>query len=271
MEPVPADLAHALIVAEPRLAGLVHMHYLSETGSTNDVALALAQAGAPEGTAVLADSQHAGRGRRGRSWFSPPGAGMYLSIVIRTGDTSWPMALLTMAAGVAVAEAVRSVTALPVELKWPNDVVIGRPWRKLAGVLCESSGVGSRVDAVIVGIGINLRVAAYPPELADRPTSIEAELGRPIERPPLVVECLAQLVDAVKQLRDGRRDGILEEWRRFGKAGLNGAPVQWHDDSGERRGIAREVDAEGALIVESGGRRQRLIAGEVRWERLSRV
>jgi BirA family transcriptional regulator, biotin operon repressor / biotin---[acetyl-CoA-carboxylase] ligase len=268
-ESLPPDLVHALVAAEPRLAGFVSLHYFGEADSTNDIALSLAQAGAPEGTAVLADLQRAGRGRHGRSWFSPPGAGLYLSVVVRCADLASPISLLTLASGVAVAEAVASTTGLPVELKWPNDVVIGRPWRKLAGVLCESTGVGGRVDAVVVGIGVNLRAAAYPPELGDRATSIEVELGRSIDRAPIVVECLAQLTDAVNQLREGRHDWILNQWRRFGRAGLDGASVRWQEHGVERLGLARDIDTDGALFVETGGRLERLIGGEVSWERLS--
>ena len=179
------------------------------------------------------------------------------------------MALLTLAAGVAVAEAVRSTTGLPVELKWPNDLVIGRPWRKLAGVLCESVGVGARVDAIVVGIGVNLRAAAYPPELAGQATSIEIELGRPIERAMLVAQCLGRLADGVRRLRRGEREGIVRDWRSLGRAGLNGVPVRWHEQGDEQRGLARDIDPDGALLVERGGRLERIIAGEVLWDRMS--
>src|SRR6185436_9792131 len=111
------------------------------TSSTNDVAAHLAELGANEGTIVAADAQTAGRGRLGRSWFSPPGAGLYVSIVLRpSGDlskTGNPSALLTLASGVAIAEGVGASTGLPVEIKWPNDVMIGR--RKLAGILAEAT------------------------------------------------------------------------------------------------------------------------------------
>ncbi len=103
-----------------------------------------------------------------------------------------------------MARAIRAATGLDVELKWPNDVVLGRPWRKLAGVLCEASGVGDeRVAAVVVGIGVNLQPAAYPPDIADRATSLEAELGRGVERPALVVEILAGLADVTRRLWAG--------------------------------------------------------------------
>ncbi len=175
--PLPADLAEALDAAP---GGLAHasLRYFPEVSSTNDIALRLAETGAPEGTAVLADVQRAGRGRRGRIWFSPPGAGLYLSCVVRGGRGA-ALPLVSLAAGVATAEAVVAVTGLPVGLKWPNDLVIGRPWRKLAGILCESTGIGTQPDAVVVGIGVNLRSAAYPAELAGVATSIEVELGRP--------------------------------------------------------------------------------------------
>src|SRR6185295_3237561 len=185
-EPLPPDLARAIADAAPGLGPFAHVTYLAETASTNDVALSLAATGAPEGTAVLADLQRAGRGRRGREWFSPPGAGMYLSVVVRPGSLAGRLSIVTLAAGVAAAQAVHASTSLPVELKWPNDLVIGRPWRKLGGLLCESVGAGASVDAVVVGIGINVRSASYPLELADRATAIETELGRAVDRGAVV-------------------------------------------------------------------------------------
>lgn len=269
---LPADLADALAEAAPRLGSFTDVRYFAEVNSTNDTALSLANAGAPEGTSVLADAQRAGRGRRGHAWFSPPGAGLYLSVIARPAQadgSTKALSLVTLAAGVAVAEAVTQVTSLPVELKWPNDIVIGRPWRKLGGLLCESVGTGSRVEAVVVGIGINLRPAAYPPELAHRATSIEAELGRPVDRASLVVACLAHVQGAIAKLRDGEGDTICEAWRRFGRAGLQAAPVRWHEQGAVCTGIARDIAGDGALLVERDGRVERLIAGAVMWDRLS--
>jgi BirA family biotin operon repressor/biotin-[acetyl-CoA-carboxylase] ligase len=268
---LPADLAQTLVSAEPRLAGFARLRYFAEVESTNDVAMALAAGGAPEGTSVLADLQRAGRGRRGQSWFSPPGAGVYLSVVVRPGAVAAPVSFITLAAGVAAAESIVMITGLPVELKWPNDLVVGRPWRKLGGLLCESVGVGARVDAVVIGIGINLRPAAYPVEIADRATSIEAELGRPASRPALVVELLASIRDAIDRMRAGDRGAVCREWRRLGQAGLGGAPVRWREQGVLRRGLARDIDDDGALLVECEGGVERLVAGEVTWERLSRA
>jgi BirA family biotin operon repressor/biotin-[acetyl-CoA-carboxylase] ligase len=265
-EPIPADVACALNGAAARLGGFQRLRFRAETDSTNDIALALALAGEPHGTSVLADVQYAGRGRRGHDWFSPAGAGLYLSIIVRPAAAPGGTPLVTLAAGVAVAQAVRVVSALPVELKWPNDLVIGRPWRKLGGLLCEAVGAGPRLDAVVVGVGLNLRQAAYPRDVAPRATSIEVELGRPIDRAPLVVEVLAAIRAMMEVLDRGDRETVCAEWRRLGEAGLSGSAVRWRDQDVERRGRARGIDADGALLVERDGHVERVIAGDIEWE-----
>jgi BirA family biotin operon repressor/biotin-[acetyl-CoA-carboxylase] ligase len=259
---LPPDLAQAIPAGRRD-----RFHYAAEIGSTNDRAIALALEGAREGTAVLADAQHAGRGRRGREWFSPPGSGLYLSVVVRPeARNEWT--LVTIAAGVAAARAVIGATGLPVELKWPNDLVVGRPWRKLGGVLCESVGSGAHLDAVVVGIGLNLRSAAYPREIADRATAIETELGRPVDRGAVVTALLGELDDVVGRLRAGDRGAICDAWRRLAAAGLQGAPVRWHDQGRERTGTVRGIDDDGALVVSAEGELVRIVSGEVTWERL---
>lgn len=265
-DPVPADLAGAMAQA-----GVPSIVYFNEIDSTNDAALSLAAGGAPEFTAVLADRQRAGRGRRGRPWHSPPGVGMYLSVVVRAHGLDARVPLVTLAAGVAVAEAVSELSGLPVELKWPNDVVIGRPWRKLAGVLCEATALGTPQGAVVVGMGVNLLKAAYPPEVADRATSLDAECDRPVVLADLVVACLRRLRDHVALLRADRAGEVLDRWRDRGRAGLDAAPVRWHDDRGWCRGTAYGLAGDGALLVRYDGQQERLIAGDVVWEKLSRA
>ena len=266
----PSDLAAALAEARPRLGPFADVRYYTDVASTNDLAMQMATRGLAEGTSVVADSQHAGRGRRGRVWFSPPGAGLYLSTIVRPRGHAAALPLVTLAAGVAVARAIDGATRLPVELKWPNDIVSGRPWRKLGGVLCESVGVGATVDAVVVGIGLNLQPAAYPIDIAERATSLETELGRPIDRTPLIVELLLSLAHVIRRLWDGDLVWVCDEWRRFGRAGLGGGAVRWTEQGEDRRGVARDIDETGALVVDASGRRQRLVAGEVLWERLGR-
>jgi BirA family biotin operon repressor/biotin-[acetyl-CoA-carboxylase] ligase len=213
--------------------------------------------------------QTAGRGRRGRDWHSPPEAGVYLSAVLRAEAWDGALSLLTLAAGVAVAQAIRSNTGLAVELKWPNDIVIGRPWRKLAGILCETASATPKIGAVVVGIGVNVRGGAFPQEIADRATALDVELGRPVDRVPFIIELLAALAGVTSNLRRGGGKDIVDTWRSIGSAGLGGAPVRWNDGGTMRRGLARDLAEDGALLVEAGGRMERLVAGEVIWERLS--
>jgi BirA family transcriptional regulator, biotin operon repressor / biotin---[acetyl-CoA-carboxylase] ligase len=259
---VPADLAEAVGRARDRLGSFgTNLLYFESVGSTNDIGDRLALSGAREGTTVLAGTQTAGRGRMGRTWFSPPGAGLYVSVIVRPG-TAQPMALFTLVAGVALAEALRTTTGLPADIKWPNDIVLGR--RKLCGILAEGSAIRGSLQHVVVGVGVNLRSTAYPPEIADRATSVEAELGRPIERGVVLVESLAALVARYADLRASRFDAILKRWQTLSPSS-SGAPVEWTAAGGARRGVTAGVDDEGALLVRAGDSIERIIAGEVRW------
>ena len=139
--------------AQARGASASRVYWFTSVGSTNDIAASLADAGAGEGTTVVAEAQTSGRGRHGRVWHSPPGAGLYMSVILRPADAQ---PLLTLASGVAIAEAVRACTGLPAEIKWPNDVMIGK--RKLAGILAEAAArVGTRA---IRGSGLRREPAA---------------------------------------------------------------------------------------------------------------
>mgnify|MGYP000098688860 CR=1 FL=1 len=250
-------------------------YFYERVASTNDLALALAASGAPHGTAVLADLQDAGRGRLGRTWWSPPGAGMYLSVVVRTEGLAPYVPLLTLTSGVALATALRSLSGLPVELKWPNDLVIGRPWRKLAGILCEATGLGTTgavPDAVVVGMGMNLQRSAYPADIADRATSIAEECGQDLSRAAIVAAALAELDRNVDRLKSGQATAVLDEWRTLAQAGLDRAPVRWRDYEGAHRGMTMGLDQDGALRVRRAGTETetRLVSGEVVWEMLTR-
>jgi BirA family biotin operon repressor/biotin-[acetyl-CoA-carboxylase] ligase len=252
---------------------LRHRLVFRETvGSTNDDALHLAARGAAPGMAVVADQQQTGRGRQGRSWWSPPGAGMYLS-------AAWPLprldastAVLTLAAGAALATAVRTVSGLPVELKWPNDLMLGRPWRKLAGILCEAVGQGTAGGTVVVGMGVNVRRSAYPREIADRVTSLEEETSRPVSRGALVAASLEAMDAAFAAVAAGRLASVLDTWRSFGTAALATAGVRWRDQDGEHQGTTIGLADDGALLVRPAGRDVVVAvrSGEVIWEMLAR-
>jgi len=263
--PLPGDIEAALARTGPERAARVR--YFAEVDSTNDEALALAAGGAADGTAVLAGLQRAGRGRRGRTWFSPPDSGLYLSVVVRPCDWPGGVPLITLGAGVAAARAVTKACALPVELKWPNDLVVGRAWRKLGGVLSEGVAGAVGIDAVVVGIGINLQPAAYPQDLVDRATSIETELGRQIERGPLVAGLLDELAGVVSRMRSGETGWLRSEWRALGRTGLGRRPVRWQHAGDWRHGFAVDIDEHGALIVQTDTGPEHIVAGEVFWER----
>lgn len=259
----PADLRRALDAAAPRLGAFAALRFAASIGSTNDAVMQLAAAGASEGASVLADEQTAGRGRRGNAWSSPAGAGLYLSVLLRGDALTAAPGRSTLGAGVAAAQAIATASGLRASLKWPNDLVIGDAWKKLGGILCEAHGR----DALVVGIGINLTPAAHPPDVAARAVSIEGELGRAVDRDVLVVELLVALRELAHLIRDGRGAEVIAAWRALGAPDWRGAPVSWQDGAMTARAICRDIDDDGALVVERGDRRERVIAGEVVWER----
>ena len=231
--------------------------------STNDRLLELAAAGAPDGSVVSADEQTSGRGRRGRSWHSPDG-GLYLSYLVRdAGDLPRP-ALLTLAAGVATARAIREATGLAARLKWPNDVVTDQGGRKLAGILAEASGAGSRLEFAVIGVGINVAAAVFPPDLAARASSIANELGRDVDRSALQQALVGSLDAEVARLRAGGHGAMLEEWAAASPS-ARGRDVSWQADGAVRHGVSAGIDDEGALIVRTDAGITRLVAGEVVW------
>ena len=248
-------MAHAV----PRLGAFASPHlWFDEIGSTNTVAVRLAERGAKEGSVIAANAQLAGRGRLGRTWASPSGAGLYVSVVLRPPQHS---ALVTIAAGVAVAQGISAATGLSVGLKWPNDVYVDA--RKVAGILAEA-GQSVAGPFVVVGFGINVFRASYPPDVADRATSIESELGKPPDRGLLFAEVLAALAENYDEMISGRSARILERWRQRAGAML-GRPVEWNDAAGLHQGTTRDIDEDGALIIDTEAGIRRVIAGEVRW------
>lgn len=269
---LPAELAAAIERARPRLGRLASTVLFFETiGSTNDHAAQRAaspQLPAPspsEGLVVIADEQTAGRGRRGHIWFSPPGSGLYVSVALAPAsavDPARATTLLTLAAGVALAEGIAQATGLRVDLKWPNDLQVSR--RKLGGILAEASSAGDHPETVVVGYGINVRATALPPELRDRATSLESELGRAVDRHHVLVETLAALARRYEDLLAGRFDAILDAWRGLAP-GASGARVSWTTNAGPASGVTAGIDDLGALLVRIEDRIERIVSGEVIW------
>jgi BirA family transcriptional regulator, biotin operon repressor / biotin---[acetyl-CoA-carboxylase] ligase len=172
--------------------------------STNGEAMLLAQAGAPHGTVVVAESQTAGRGRQGRSWFSPEGMNVYASVLIRPGSLTIPLAdwlgWIPLTTAIAAAESIQQLTGLPPSLKWPNDLLIDH--RKVGGILCESGTDPEKHPFVVIGLGLNVNtpLSLFPPELTGIATSLLEETHRPVDRSRLLAQFLLDLEQALDEL-----------------------------------------------------------------------
>lgn len=256
---VPADLSAALRDLRDRRPDVqLDVRWHASVSSTMDLASALATAGATHGVVVGAEQQTAGRGRRGHVWESPSGAGLYFSFIARPSlRITASLPLLTLAAGVAVRDGIRAALGLAPELKWPNDVMIGR--RKLAGILAEGLAIGTPDQAVVIGIGLNLQPSAYPPPVAMRATSLEGEVGRAVERGPVLAGILAALWEGLATLERSPGD-TLQAWRAASPSAV-GTRVEWDGRSGTTAGI----DESGALLVRTPSGTERVIAGELNW------
>jgi BirA family biotin operon repressor/biotin-[acetyl-CoA-carboxylase] ligase len=235
-------------------------------GSTNDLAAERARAGAPAGLVVAADAQAAGRGRLGRTWHSPAGENLYLSILLRPTRPPAEIPPLTLLVGGAVAGTLAALGLTP-RLKWPNDVELlddaGRR-RKVAGILTEMASAGPSALHVVVGVGLNVNTLEFPPEIAERATSLRWALGKQIDR----IELLASLLGALEPL--------YEEFERRGPAAAVEAfeahaafparcRVTAPGQPGDRlEGVALGVDGDGALrLRDETGQIHRVISGEL--------
>jgi BirA family transcriptional regulator, biotin operon repressor / biotin---[acetyl-CoA-carboxylase] ligase len=277
-QPLPDDVAAALARYSGRLGGFAsRVTWYDTVASTNDVADRAAAAGAPHGTVVVAEAQDGGRGRLGRAWFSPPGAGLYVSVVIQPEELVAPEgrragvehpggafnpSWITLTAAVAIHDAIRAATGVQAHIKWPNDLVVGG--RKVCGILAETASSGGTLQHVTLGFGINVHAAPFPTDIADRATSIEGETGRPADRALLLAEALACLAERLRALATDGFEDVLARWRDASPS-VVGARVEVTAPAGWIPATTAGVDESGALLVDIGGTVRRVIAGEVRW------
>ena len=216
--------------------------------STNTEAARQAALGAPEGLCVLAREQTAGRGRRERGWASPRDAGLYLSVLLRPTFEArrWP--LITLAAALAVRDALADACGLEADIKWPNDLLAGG--RKLCGILAETAE-GARGRAVVLGIGVNLRRGSFPPELSDTATSVEEQTGRAPDAERLLEALTRALARHYETLHtDGGAEQVLREWQRRSTY-AHDRRVRVAVASETFEGTTRGLDPDGALLVET--------------------
>jgi len=254
---IPHDIAAAVAALHERRGDArLDLRWHASLPSTMDAAAALAHEGAAHGVVVVADEQTQGRGRRGTAWASPAGAGLYFSFIARP-EAIRSLSLLTLAAGVGVRDGILSATGLAADLKWPNDLLVGK--RKLAGILAEGLAVGTPDQAIIIGVGVNAQRAAYPPDVRARATSIEDELGRQPDRGMLLSAILVSLWDWLARLGQSPGD-ILQAWRAVSPNAI-GTRVEWE----RRNGVTAGIDDDGALLVKTPTGIERVIAGDLRW------
>jgi BirA family biotin operon repressor/biotin-[acetyl-CoA-carboxylase] ligase len=219
------------------------LRYFDTIGSTNDEALAWASQGAPDFSLVIADEQTSGRGRMDRKWFTPPGSALALSLILRptTVERTHPSRITGLLA-LSLAESLLPLGLAP-QIKWPNDVLLNE--QKVAGILVESSWLGERLDAMILGMGVNVLKAAVPPadQLLFPTTSIETELGHPIERINLLLEIVNRVLDWRPKLGT---DAFLEAWE--GHLAFRGQQVRVEGGSeGPIRGEVLGLESDGSL------------------------
>jgi BirA family biotin operon repressor/biotin-[acetyl-CoA-carboxylase] ligase len=224
------------------------LHYYESVPSTNATAVALAQDGACHGTLVLADAQTAGRGRRGRTWHSPPGVNLYCSVILRFHPSqAGYLTLIPQASALAVADAIADQTRLQCRLKWPNDVMIGD--RKVAGILCESAG-GQPGSIVVVGIGINANSCRedFPADIQRTAATLLGELGTPVDRAALVSTLMNRLEGQLDLLSPRTVSALIDSYR--GRCATLGQCVRVTLGGNEViDGIADAIGADGSLLI----------------------
>ncbi len=238
------------------------VHLFEQTESTNTLAMEMARSGAPSGTLVIAETQSRGRGRLGKSWLSPPGGGLYFSLLLRPHLKFNEIPRLSLAVGVAVCRAIRRNYRIGPRLKWPNDIFLDN--RKCGGILAEAEFTGEKV-LVIIGIGLNVStpLSVFPAKLRQRTTSLQHHVGRPIVRVELLASLLREIDLVVSELEKGKFPEILAEWRQLDAT--RGKILTWVAISGEVvEGISLGPDDEGRLhIRDNKGREHEILSGDV--------
>lgn len=249
------------------------LHYLEETGSTNEDARACSDRGEPSGTVVVADRQNAGRGRRGREWISPAGENLYFTLLLRPELEPQKASMLTLVMAVAVAEAMHNV-GVRAGIKWPNDIVADG--KKLCGILTEmrlmspaaacENGMKGNVPAirdVIIGVGVNVNQQEFAPELEGRASSLKLILGKECCRKELLMEILLRFEENYAVfLRDGDLGGLRPLYEEL--LVNRGRQVRVEDPKEAFTGMARGITDTGELVVErEDGSLTEVYAGEV--------
>lgn len=235
--------------------------FLEQVDSTNTRAKQLAEAGAPDGTLIVADAQSAAKGRRGRSWLAPSGTGLWFSLLLRPQIEPDHAAMMTLVAAMAVEKGIRDTTGIEGKIKWPNDVVVDG--KKVCGILTEMSADMDSVNHVVVGIGINVNVREFPEELQDKATSLLLVSGQAVKRASLLNAVLLAWEEYYETYLRTEDLSLLAEEYNGKLAGLHGM-VQVLAPKGAYTGISHGINRQGELLVErEDGTVTEVMSGEV--------
>lgn len=259
--PAPLDIARFQSSLSPTGFGNP-LHYFQEINSTNTHLRELAEAGAAQGTVVVAESQTQGRGRLGRRWESPAYTNLYLSVLLRPTLPPAHAAQITLMAAVALAEAVEEFTHRRPAIKWPNDILYDG--RKLAGILTEASCDVERVRYVVLGIGVNVNYAIerMPPEIRQRATSLMEIAGKPLSRESFLQRLIHGIERCYGELEQAGFEALAPRWQSY--FAWRGKRVRVELLDQVTAGTAQGIDRDGALIVvDDSGAAQRIVAGDV--------
>jgi BirA family biotin operon repressor/biotin-[acetyl-CoA-carboxylase] ligase len=240
-----------LVALDAELAGTVFagkLHFSSTTGSTNSDALAAAREGAPHGSVFFTDEQTAGRGRGDHGWQSSAGNGLYVSVLLRPKLSPSQLPLIPLVAGLAAAEAIRVVAGLAVDLRWPNDLLIGP--RKAGGILVESKVEGVGLAFAVIGIGINVHQRAFDAALSTPATSLDVAAGRRVSRQALLVALLKSLEREMLLLADSRAASATLTRVEQASTWIRGRRVEVHGPQ-ECVGVTAGLDGQGFLLVQT--------------------
>jgi BirA family transcriptional regulator, biotin operon repressor / biotin---[acetyl-CoA-carboxylase] ligase len=241
------------------------IRYFDEVDSTQRVAAQLAQDGADHGTVVIAERQSAGRGRLGRAWHSPAGVNLYMTVILRPHMPLAEVPQLSLVAGVAVAEALETIAPGLVALKWPNDIWLRK--RKAGGIIAEAVTDATRgLRCVLLGIGLNLNLTAddIPPELRGKATSVLIATGQECDRVQFAATLFNLLGVRYRAAEAGGFSAVRQVYERY--FALNGRRVTVIDGRTTAAGVVRGIDADGALILETGSGPTRILTGDVSLE-----
>jgi BirA family biotin operon repressor/biotin-[acetyl-CoA-carboxylase] ligase len=236
------------------------IHRVESCSSTNDLANEMALQGAEEGTVVIADEQTAGKGTKGRIWYSKKGIGLYLSVILRPRKRD--MSLLPIVAGLAMRDALFEKEGLPVELKWPNDLV--HEGKKLGGILCEASFLGNEISHAILGMGLNVNHERrdFPENFRSRATSLKILLENDIDVKTFLYRLWEILDDWYGFFQEGKEIQIIRAFEEYSVFSLGDVLAVKTEENGIT-GVYKGIDLRGRLLLHTEGIERSFLASEV--------